>query len=43
VLDCILAGLPIRSEDIRRMGVGGLLVENTIRSHPGIVLPGQRP
>lgn len=37
VLDRILAGLPIRSEDIRRMGVGGLLVENATRSHPGIV------
>jgi molybdenum cofactor cytidylyltransferase len=37
VLDRILAGLPVHSEDIRRMGVGGLLVEDAIRSHPGIV------
>jgi molybdenum cofactor cytidylyltransferase len=43
VLDRILAGLSVRSGNIRRMGVGGLLVENTIRSYPGIVPPGQRP
>jgi molybdenum cofactor cytidylyltransferase len=39
VLDRILAGLPMRSEDIRRMGVGGLLVENATHAQPGVVSP----
>jgi molybdenum cofactor cytidylyltransferase len=43
VLDRILAGLPRHSEDIRRMGVGGLLVENAIRSRPGVVSLGRLP
>jgi hypothetical protein len=43
VLDRILEVLPVRSEDIRRMGVGGLMVGNTIRSQRGIVPPGQLP
>lgn len=33
VLDRILAGLSVRSEDIRRMGVGGLLIETTAHAH----------
>jgi hypothetical protein len=30
------AGLNIRSEDIRRMGVGGLLIEKAAHLYPGI-------
>jgi len=33
VLDRILAELPMHSEDIHRMGVGGLLIENTTQKH----------
>jgi hypothetical protein len=29
----------MRSEDIRRMGVGGLLVENATHAQPGVVSP----
>lgn len=32
VLDRILAGIPVRSEDIKRMGVGGFLLETVTRS-----------
>jgi molybdenum cofactor cytidylyltransferase len=32
VLDRILAGLPVGSEEIRRMGVGGLLIETAIHA-----------
>jgi molybdenum cofactor cytidylyltransferase len=32
VLDRILAGIPVRSKDIMRMGVGGLLLETV--AHP---------
>ncbi len=31
VLDRLLAGLSVRSEDIKRMGVGGLLLESVAR------------
>jgi hypothetical protein len=40
LLDRILEVLP---EDLRRMGVGRLMVGNTIRSQRGIVLPGRLP
>lgn len=33
VLDRILAGLPMRSQDIRLMGVGGLLIETAPHAH----------
>lgn len=33
VLDRILAGLPMRSQDIRRMGVGGLLIDTATHAH----------
>ncbi len=37
VLDRILAGLPVGGEDIRRMGVGGLLIETATHVQPGAV------
>jgi molybdenum cofactor cytidylyltransferase len=37
VLDRILAGLPIHSKDIRRMGVGGLLIEPVPHAQPSVV------
>jgi len=40
VLDRILAGIPVRGEDIKRMGVGGLLLEVAARQKPWIASDG---
>lgn len=40
VLNRILAGIPVRSADIRRMGVGGLLLEIVTRPEPSAISDG---